>query len=791
MRTTNWAWLGSVLVAAMLAGCGTLRTASDDGSQDLAPWQQIQQNTAASFVIIDYYPQKSDPTRIDARDGFDSDQRRSMERILGQNTATAVGVILNDTGEVFTTERELQYPQNVAKITVTGWDGKVLSATADRILTRAPGRIIRITEKLPETWKVLKFAEFDPGRITPEMSIYVSSLRSGERNRIGISGCDCALGWKEGKADMALRLAGVEGVGVLCDAQGRPIGVSAAREIELGPTGFAWLGRDILADKGVSVQDRTQLEDKLRTSFADNIYEMTLTFRPPPSDELGEGGPYAREGVQERLVYGLAFADDKLLVLGTFGRSAIEGIDTVSVKAGDKSLAARFGGVLKSCEAMVFELQEGKLPRSAPFAADARVARTEPFWSVGVRELAGKDVSTDYARWVTKEQGYAEKWYPVIDRSIPSGTWLVDREGRLVGLLGRGRQELDRLRPYLAPDDSRYGNVPVSVRRGLTVSLSSLARAYAAEEETRMFDAADLASALSNPADNYDSHIRHLTKEEQKRRMWLGVEYTRPSKEMVKQMNLRSQTQDGRIGLVVNRIYRGSPATKLGLAEGDILLKIAVPEAPWPIDLVTNERTPTYELPNYDEEDAPEELRGGGARMSRGRPWPSRDNYLTRMLGDIGAGTSVKLTYLHDGQSVEKEFVVEQAPPDLVAAAKYKDEKLGLTVKDLTYEVRAALRLTENDSAVVVTEIRPGTPAAMARINLYELIRAVDSQAVDSVQTFEKLVTEAQKAQKDSVRITVEWMGKTRLADLKFNARGNGPGLFRSLVPGATGESEP
>ena len=67
------------------------------------------------------------------------------------------------------------------------------------------------------------------------------------------------------------------------------------------------------------------------------------------------------------------------------------------------------------------------------------------------------------------------------------------------------------------------------------------------------------------------------------------------------------------------------------------------------------------------------------------------------MLGEIGAGTSVKLTYLHEGQSVEKELVIEQAPPDLMAAAKYKNEKLGLTVKDLTYEVRAALRLTEND----------------------------------------------------------------------------------------------
>jgi hypothetical protein len=675
---------------------------------------------------------------------------------------------------------------------VTGCDGKALPATADRILTKAPGRILRITEKMPETWKALKFAESDPSRITPDTPLFVASLRSGERNRVGISSCDCSLAWNEGKADMALRLSGVEGVGVLCNGEGRPIGVSLAREIPLGPTTFAWRGQDILSDKGVSVEERTQLEENLKTSFAQNIYEVTLTFRPPLAEDgrggMGDGGPYmGRESPQERLVYGLAFADDKVIVPGTFSREAIGGIDTISVKAGDKSVPARFGGVLKQCNAMVFELQEGKLPRSVPFAADARVARVEPFWSINVRELAGMEVSTDYARWIVKEQGFAEKWYPVVDRTIPSGSWLVDRQGRLVGLLGRSRQELDRLQSYLVPEEGRSGGIPASVRRGLAINLASLMGAYTPPDTVRLFDAADLAPVLSNLAANYDSHIRHLTKEEQKRRMWLGVEYTRPSKEMVKQMNLRTQTQDGRIGLVVNRIYRGSPAAKLGLAEGDILLKIAMPEAPWPIDLISNERTPSYELTDYSEEDLPEELRGSGMRMSRGRPWPSRDNYLTRMLDEIGAGTSVKLTYLHEGQSVEKEFAIEQAPPDLLAASKYKNEKLGLTVKDLTYEVRAALRLTENDSAVVVTEIEPGTPAAMARINLYELIRAVDGQAVDSVQTFERLVTEAQQAQKESVRITVEWMGKTRLADLKFNARGNGPGPLRSLMPGAAG----
>jgi C-terminal processing protease CtpA/Prc len=119
----------------------------------------------------------------------------------------------------------------------------------------------------------------------------------------------------------------------------------------------------------------------------------------------------------------------------------------------------------------------------------------------------------------------------------------------------------------------------------------------------------------------------------------------------------------------------------------------------------------------------------------------------------------------------------------MLSAAKYKNEKLGLTVKDVTYEVRTGLQLGEEEAAVVIADVEQGTPAALARIDRYELIRAVDGEPVEDVETFEKLITTAQEAEKDSVRLTVEWMGKTRLADLKFDAKA-APNLLKSLLPG-------
>ena len=204
-------------------------------------------------------------------------------------------------------------------------------------------------------------------------------------------------------------------------------------------------------------------------------------------------------------------------------------------------------------------------------------------------------------------------------------------------------------------------------------------------------------------------------------------------------MDLREPTQDGRIGVVVNRVYPGSPAAEMGLTEGDILLKITVPGAPWPIELAGDDRE-GYDVPDFDEADIPKEFAAMGYQMPRRRPWPSQDNYLTRLLGEIGQGTTVKLSYIHGTETLEKEFTIQQAPRDMLSAAKYKNEKLGLTVKDVTYEVRAALRLKPDEPAVVVRKVEQGTPAALARINTYELIRAVDGDSVDNVGTFEKLI---------------------------------------------------
>jgi S1-C subfamily serine protease len=774
--------------------CGQVaRAATEDES---GPSLKVHQQTAHSFVVVSYHLKKSDRPYMNEADGPEFGAGTVLQRILNKNAMDVVGVILNDQGEVFTFEREPTHREVIEQITVKGPDGTVLPAKADRLLTKAPGRILRIEGKLPAAWQPLQFAEL--ADVTAETKLFVATMGIGKYYHIYVRPCEYGLNWDSTMdCGHCIRVPGVYSAGILCNADGRPVGVTCLDEINLGPGGPAWRGKDILADAGMSDEQQKQLEEKITKQFAKNIYEIRIMPRPEPQEEeefdFGRRfrGRSGQQTVEEVLVYGLGFTENKLLIPEALPKEMVAGIDTITVKVGKEDVPARFFGVLKECAATVIELEKGKLPQTIAFPADGKVTRLEPFWAVIASELAGMDVRTECSRWVDKQQGYEDQWYAASERPLPSGSWLLDRQGNLVGFLGQARHESDRLEPYLlGREQGRYRPYRAAYPMMRPRPSARAGARYGYPGDTRLFDAAEIAKMLGDLPANCDPHIRHLDKNEQKRRAWLGVEYTTPDKEMIKQMDLREPTQDGRIGVVVNRVYSGSPAAQMGLTEGDILLKITVPGAPWSIELGGDDRE-SYDVPEFDEADIPKEFAAMGYQMPRRRPWPSQDNYLTRLLGEIGQGTTVKLSYIHGAKTLEKEFTIQQAPRDMLSAAKYKNDKLGLTVKDVTYEVRAALRLEPSEPAIVAIKVEQGTPAALARINAYELIRAVDGAPVDNVGTFEKLITQAQEAKKDSVRVTVEWMGKTRLADLKFEAKPPAGMLNPLLRGGGSPESRP
>ncbi len=759
---------------------------------------RILKSVADSFVVIHYHFKKSErPQPPD--DDYDFDRHDVLEKVLTRKTLDVTGVVVGKDGRVFTAEGYL-LPEVIDKITITGPEGKVLEARQERILANTCGEVLRVTQPLPEQWKPLDFAS-GPKVLNMKSVLYGVSLNLGVAARFSHDEGAEDASFSVHRANPVRKQANQSDVPdyfqtdsynqttVVCDSNGLVFGVTAWARIELGDGALAWRGVDILADPGV---ERASLEKEIEERFAKYLYQVRITFRPPPKeDEEYDMGMYdsfwgrwraEADEEQDMFIYGLAVAPDKLLLPLAMARPLVAGIDTISVEVDDEHVPATFSGVLKECEGTLIELGEPRLAHVVDMDPNVTLERGQFFWTVFGRELAGKDLLVDYNRWVRKSRGYENKLYPKLENTARNGCWLLDVQGRFAGFYAGARRDYQRILPYLmGQGDYGFGYDMMSFGRRIR---RFSGRSYVSSgEDVQIFDSSVLARILADLPSHYDRHITHMTKDEQKRRVWLGVEFTSVSKEMAKQLNLRKQTQDGRIGLIVNRIYRGSPAEKMGLVEGDVLLKLKAPEGPWPVDL-KSEIAPDYEGPDWDEFDVPEEFEAMGFQAPRKRPWPGRDNFLTRMLYVIGEGVPVALTYVHEGHELRKEFVIERSPRDALSANKYKDEKLGLTVKDLTYEVHAALKLAEDEKAIVVSKVEPGTPAALARINVFELIRAVDGNELASVEQFQSAIEKARQEGKDSVRITLEWMGKTRLADLKFEATGPGLKDMMRMIPG-------
>jgi len=756
---------------------------------------RIRKNTADSFVVVHYRFKKSERLRS-PDDDFDFNEGEVRENILAKTTRDIVGVIISEKGAIFVPENHL-WPDTIDKITITGPDGKQREGTQGRILCKTPAQIIRIVGQLPKRWKPLQFSA-GPKVLGMKSKLYGISLtldedREGPYDKEGhfsiVRGCPVRKRGNKTNVPDYFSIGFGNQVTVICGAGGSVLGVSVHHRIETGTSPLLWRGADILDAPGLM---RIAGEEKVKEQFAKYLYQVKVTFRPPPKEDeeydMGGMGAFwgqwggSGDGERELFLYGLAIAPDRLLIPRAMAQELVGGIDTLSVQIGDGYVPAKFSGVLKQCEGTIITLNDARLPEVASIDPQIGLPRAEPFWTVYARELAGKDLVIDFDRWIHKRRGHEGKSYRQVANGVESGSWLLDRQGRLVGLYTNSRRDYQRILPYLNGEGVHGYARSFSVRSFLRGFPGSWGRSPHAVD-MNIFDNAAMAAMFRNLAANLDPHIRHLTKEEQKKRAWLGVEFANVSKEMAKQLNLRRQTQDGRIGLIINRVYPKSPAAKIGLVEGDVLLKLNVPEAPWPIELTYGD-SPGYEGPDWGDIDVPDEFERMGWRAPRKRPWPSRGNPFTSMLQVIGEGTTVHITFVHDGKEVEKEFVIEQSLPDSLSAKRYKDKKLGFTVKNLTYEVRSALKLSEDENAVVISKIEPGTPAALARISAFELIRAVNGQKISSVDDLESAIKTAKKEGKKSVRITVEWMGKTRLADLKFEVKGGGlKEMLRKFVP--------
>jgi S1-C subfamily serine protease len=270
-----------------------------------------------------------------------------------------------------------------------------------------------------------------------------------------------------------------------------------------------------------------------------------------------------------------------------------------------------------------------------------------------------------------------------------------------------------------------------------------------------------LRDVLNDLENHVDASNVPLTEEEENRLAWLGVELQALDKELARINNVSDLTNDGETGALVSYVYPDSPATEVGVEQGYILLRLYVEDYPKPVNIELEEDrygSGAFPWDRLDEvpveylEDIPS-------------PWPSAANTLRRILTDIGFGKGYIAEFFHDGKLIKKELVVTQSPTHYDSARRFKSEELGLTVRDLTFEVRRHFHKGPGDPGVLVSKVEPGGKSAVAGIKPFEIITHVNDKPVQAVGDFEGHI-EGQ----GELRFSVLRMTRRRLVKIKMAA---------------------
>jgi hypothetical protein len=791
MKRTQAAVAMMLLALALAWPLGAAPDEAADKAEQAARREAMLSAGRAAFCRVHFFFKRpsdaKEPGMEQFEDGsFDLFATLPYEQLINHHESLVMpGLLLDDAGHVLVGDVQLEL-KYIDRIEVVAPDGARYPAQLDRLLDRATGVMLTISEPL-KNWKAPVFAA--PAVFDDANPARVVMLHRSGRNwflALGAAGMDYpyepdgtalkrfsgglqAMSWVEQLASSSFQssqedtmtelLTGTAQPMLLCDEKGRPVGALT--------TGFLpdpdqklgdWEQQRLLAGPGIRFDDLRALGEKCNEELSRKAYKCVIQYRHEEGAE-GSGGrvrfrggmmsfssSYGRgraEGA-DRELFGLAVSDRDVFVPQAISRDELANVEKIEIVVGEKPQPAEFVAAFQDLAGFIVRLKDGALPAHASIAPHPAPERLRLFLTAALEEKAGKThVEVKANRWLNESRGYKDLYYISPAHRLGGGGWILDRDLEILGVFAGQRIVGEEIQNVGAGRRGWYSDSGRSRRR--------------------IFWTAELAPMLADPMAFADPQIRVKSEEEAKRLVWLGVESSPMTPELAKQLKVEKATKDGTVGLYVNLVYRNSPAERLGIKEADILVQIETAKQAGPIDLNAAAMSGDmfrFDWRQYADYRTVEEV---GEAQPR---WPIQLNYLTMLLQSIGEGEQIKLSWIHGAEAVSKDYRIELGPPNFLCAPKFKNKEIGLTVRDVTYEVRAALRLEDARSAVVVAKVERGSPAEVARIAPFELITAIDGAPIATAKGFGESIKAAREAGKKSVRLTVELLGNSRLADL-------------------------
>ncbi len=713
---------GLVLAAsvASLAMPGGLRAAADpaeegDGSEALA---RIAAQMRPVLVQVEYtlrFDKGDEPEVCGYRSGNGPRGRGyfDVHDIVPEERPLVVEGVLVGATRVLSPDPMI-HPRFVEAIAVRHGDATVEAEPA-RYLRDQNGVVLALKARLEGTRPL----RFDAALEAPYVS--VTYVREGAAWYVDAQSVSGAVSAGAGGPPMQV----APFMSLITDGDGLPVGMTVSGEL---PTDGAWKG-DPLLWPGSEAAEMAAWVKRIEALADRTLVRVQLTFRSPRDEQQSRG--YGGDGgATVQNVLGVVLGPRTVLVAHELEPSETARLERVEVFVGDAEapVEATFAQSLRDYGALL-------VTPTAPLPAHLEAAPDEPR-ALERRLLVGAEVRIQGQQrqvYVSRrrirafEEGWRRHLYPRTGGEADH-VFLFDERGRLVALPLARREK--------AQGESRHWR----------------------SNDSPLTLATQLAPVLADPAAYADADNVPLPERDEHRIGWMGVILQRMTTDLARMTGVAHQTRDGETGAVVSYVYPGSPAARAGVEPGWILARLLVPEYPKPVEV-------QVEYNRYGEYGFPWERLDEVHPMYFDRlplPWPSPESGLARTLTEVGFGKPYRAVFLAGGKEVVKPMEVEQSPPHYASAPRYKSEALGLTVRDMTFEVRRYFQKETLDPGVVVSKVEPGSKAHVGGIKPFEVVTHVNDRPVADVAAFEAAV-----AGQEELRLAVKRMLTGRVVRLR------------------------
>lgn len=396
-------------------------------------------------------------------------------------------------------------------------------------------------------------------------------------------------------------------------------------------------------------------------------------------------------------------------------------INRIILQVGDKTVTAKFVGSLPRFGGFVAK-PESPLPGKGIeiSSEDITTFRKQSIPTASIRVFGRRLDLRVIPEWLDQfEHGFRNTVFPSIPRGDSS--YLFSPDGRLLAL-PLARRTLER----------QYGNGNFGTEN---------------------------AQLLAGELQNFDPD--NIPRAPGAGNAWLGVDFQKLDENLARANRVSEFTRNGECGLLVTRVLPDSPAAKAGVKVGDILLGIQLP----------GQMLNLFEGYEFEEENMPFPWAQYDQIPAEyydeiPTPWKGLDNALNQRFSQAGIGRKIKLSVISGGKVGQRDLTVSAAPENFDTTKKFNDAALGLSVANLTFEVRDYFKLKPEENGVVISRVRPGERAAVAGLKPYEIILSVNDTPVKNIEEFQKLTRNG-----GELKFTVRRFNKNRIVTITGEPR--------------------